>query len=384
MIRHVTLLAQPITDEAGLIALAAEWRELHESSEAGAFQSHEWQLAWWRHFGATDRALRLHVVAYRDGGRLVGLAPLVIRQWGLGRALGLRTAQWLGDGVSDALDLLARPSYEAQVASAFAATLGERALCDRASFVDVPDGAILRKYAFAPLQQLGFQISEEARDPSPRTMLAASWSETAATFEDSRRKRLAYLDRKLKKQCRVDVIDVDIDTFIEMHQRRWESVGDDGALKKDRERGFHREVAAAFRARGWLELTLLTIDERPAFALYGFTMSKRFQFYLSGVGADADLRRHSPGLLHHMYTMQRMIGEGVQVYDFLRGTERYKYDLGAADVPNWGATVQRPAGAALRGKLAIWRLRQTAGNRAKALLRQWARRGYDSPKTKDD
>lgn len=383
----MALVAQNIVDESGLVAIAPEWRELHEASGAGAFQSHEWQHAWWRHIGAPDSALRLHVVAYRNEGRLVGLAPLVIRQWGFGRMFGVRTAQWLGDGVSDALDVLALPTFEAQVGAAFARTLDDTALCDRASLVDVPDGAVARVHGFAPLKALGFDVLEVQRDPSPRTSLASSWAETAATFEDSRRKRLAYLDRKLKKQCRVEVVDLAtqadvaqaIDTFIEMHQRRWETVGDDGAMGNARSRAFHRDVAAAFKARGWLELSVLNIDDRPAFALYGFTMAKRFQFYLSGVGADTDLRRHSPGLLHHMYTMQRMVGEGVRIYDFLRGTERYKYDLGAVDVPNWGVTVQRPASAGLRCKLALWSARQRAGDRAKTVLRRWARREYDSP-----
>jgi CelD/BcsL family acetyltransferase involved in cellulose biosynthesis len=113
-------------------------------------------------------------------------------------------------------------------------------------------------------------------------------------------------------------------------------------------------------------------------------MAGRFQFYLSGVGEDAGLRRHSPGLLQHMYTMQRLTGEGIRIYDFLRGQERYKYDLGATDVVNWGFEARRPAGGWSACRLSIWRARQRLGNRVKGLLRRWARRRYHSGEPRTD
>jgi hypothetical protein len=67
--------------------------------------------------------------------------------------------------------------------------------------------------------------------------------------------------------------------------------------------------------------------------------------------------------------MGAMIEEGVPVYDFLRGTERYKYELGARNVPNWSVLMLRPA-AFVRMKHSLYTLRQDWGTKLKARLKK--------------
>ena len=85
-----------VTTTAGLEGLAPEWTALWQRAPAATpFQSPEWLLPWWRHFG--NDAPR--VLCVRAGGRLVGLLPLYLL-----RAPDCSKLLPLGIAVSDYLD----------------------------------------------------------------------------------------------------------------------------------------------------------------------------------------------------------------------------------------------------------------------------------------
>ena len=61
----------------GFVALRDDWNALLEACpEATVFQSWEWNVAWWRAFGAGHR---LCLVQVWEQQRLVGLAPWCLR-----------------------------------------------------------------------------------------------------------------------------------------------------------------------------------------------------------------------------------------------------------------------------------------------------------------
>src|SRR5438067_2069599 len=86
-----------------LLQLEEAWTQLLlDSGYATLFSSYQWNVAWWRHFGY-DRATRrtgaaaLHVLTvWSDGGRLVGLAPFMVRRLG-----PLRKLEFLCTGLAD-------------------------------------------------------------------------------------------------------------------------------------------------------------------------------------------------------------------------------------------------------------------------------------------
>src|SRR3974377_16939 len=80
-----------------------EWTELCRRSAATPFQSPQWLIPWTRHlFGGGE----IWIVAMRDGGKLVGIAPLF--RWGAHE----RRVSFLGAGVSDYGGLVCAPGLE--------------------------------------------------------------------------------------------------------------------------------------------------------------------------------------------------------------------------------------------------------------------------------
>jgi CelD/BcsL family acetyltransferase involved in cellulose biosynthesis len=94
---------------------------------------------------------------------------------------------------------------------------------------------------------------------------------------------------------------------------------------------FFRRVADEFMPLGWLRLDLLEIGGRPVASTFGFQIERKFYLYNSAYEPDA--ARLSPGLVLVSELVKESIDNGLELFDFLRGPERYKFQLGAQAVP---------------------------------------------------
>lgn len=94
---------------------------------------------------------------------------------------------------------------------------------------------------------------------------------------------------------------------------------------------FFRTLADQLSRAGMLNLFCLTINEQPAAAV--FCVDYNNTTYLYNNGFDPRFRPNSLGLVSKLMTIQTAIRTGQQTYDFLSGTERYKYDLGGREIP---------------------------------------------------
>jgi CelD/BcsL family acetyltransferase involved in cellulose biosynthesis len=92
---------------------------------------------------------------------------------------------------------------------------------------------------------------------------------------------------------------------------------------------FFREVAEGFFSAGRLRLAFLSAGGTDVASVFQFRTDGATLLYNSGY--DPAHRAAHPGLVLIARAIERSIGEGVSEYDFLRGTERYKYDLGGKD-----------------------------------------------------
>ncbi|TME69054.1 MAG: GNAT family N-acetyltransferase, partial [Chloroflexi bacterium] len=82
-------------------------------------------------------------------------------------------------------------------------------------------------------------------------------------------------------------------------------------------------------ARGWLRLGVLSVDGEDAAVLFGFAYEGTLALY--NAAYDPNLAPLSVGIACAAYAIRSAIAEGLRTYDFLRGDEPYKYDLGGAD-----------------------------------------------------
>jgi CelD/BcsL family acetyltransferase involved in cellulose biosynthesis len=132
----------------------------------------------------------------------------------------------------------------------------------------------------------------------------------------------------------------DLDSFIDLHQRRW---GDQGLFAAgpggDASRLFFRRLFEEHGPDGGLRLAFLTVGGKRIAAGIHFRTVDGMLYYNAGV--DPEARDLSPGVLMVAAYVQRAIRERCRRLDFLRGDEPYKYEWGAVDEPIQRILVRR-------------------------------------------
>ena len=371
--RTTPIAARVVTSTEGLDALGPAWSALHEASRAGVFQSWEWQRTWWRHFGEADPKRRLLVVVLEAGEEVCAIAPFFVEEVPVVPGFGLRRLSFIGSGLTDYLDVLVAKGEEQPSCEEIALCLDrQRKQYEVIWLRDLADGSRMRVPLLAALQRHGFEGHAFPSEQCPRLALQPSWKETLASFAGKYRRKATGRIRKLNETHKVEFeisdkeadIVSDVDDFMAMHQHRFVQAGKKGVYAEAVVSDFQREIARSFFRRGWLRLAFLKVDGKRMASICGFAHRGEFAHYLSGMRESSEVARYSPGITLIFLCMEAMNLQGIRFYDFLRGTEPYKHEMGAVDVPNWSILMNHRGARLARIKNAVCFLGESLARRA--------------------
>jgi CelD/BcsL family acetyltransferase involved in cellulose biosynthesis len=87
---------------------------------------------------------------------------------------------------------------------------------------------------------------------------------------------------------------------------------------------FHRDVVVRLAEAGWLRFEEIWAEGACRASIYGIDAGEAYCFYQSGY--DPDWAKRSVGLVCLGLSIEEALERGVRRYDFLRGTETYKFD----------------------------------------------------------
>lgn len=330
-----------LADPQAVEALAPEWDEVVVDSSR-PLMSPAWLLAWWRHVAPPGAELR--VVTAREGGRLVGLAPLWCRPT-TARPVRYR---FLGAGVSLRGGPLARPGREAEVAAAVAHALADmKPRVGMVMFDGVPDEwleAVARAWP-------GGRPWRAHRFVAPAPFVRYD----EPTFEDwwagrSRnfRQQISHSRREFDRAGGVfrfsrtpDELTRDLKAFAALHYDRWRAKGGSDVLTPEVERML-LDAGRAMLADERLRLWCLDVDGRTINAEIFLAAGSRLTYWLGGF--DEAWSRHRPALTGLAALLEATWKDGYEVLDLGAGGQPYKYRLADADEDlAWEAIV--PSGA---------------------------------------
>ena len=309
--------------EQALQALRCEWRTLYNATTAAPFLSWEWATTWQQWFGTGKTPYLLCVFASH---KLVGLLALVREQ-----QMGMRRFSMLGSGFggADYLDILALPGAEKQVAEII-----------RKQWVAVADFDLLELDGLAAdsstvtllgtRQNHGFTCPVTARYHCPQIQLQPDWP---AVLKRSRRadnfkRRLRQLSARDGFAHHVRTKPADalpaFERFLRLHDARWSATGGSEMTGHERLTSFHCDLVVRFAEAGLLRFDELWVEGECRASIYGLEHGGQYYFYNSGY--DQAWRSASVGLVLLGLSIKAAVERGIEVYDFLRGTEEYKYD----------------------------------------------------------
>lgn len=319
---------------AELSGLEEEWRTLlPKSAVHSVFLDPTWLRVWWEEFH-DGRALSLLTV--RRDGQLVGVAPL------------MREARRLllaGDTqICDYMDITIAQGEEEGVLAALLRALAEQEW-DEWVFWGIPAYSPTLRLLPAIAGALGLEVTVEVEDVCPRVELPSSWEDYLASLSKKDRHELRRKLRRLANaEASVELLDyrtaveveAQLDDFLRLHGA---SRHEKAEFMTERMARFFRRIAVALAEQGLVRILRLEVGGANAAALLCFDCGDELLLYNSGY--EPALASLSVGFLSKALGLRRAIEEGKRCFDFLRGSEPYKYDLGAKDLPVYRCVVRR-------------------------------------------
>ena len=307
-----------------LDAVHDEWLALLAPPAARrVFQHPRWQQVWLDVFDQHERARFLTV---RDGGRLVGLASLLVA--------GERVS-FLGDpNICDYMDFLLTPGKEEDILAAILDALladGRRELDLWGLRADSPALALLP--SLAERRGLAVQIEDEA--VCPQLELPPTWDAYLQSLGGKNRHELRRKMRRLEKTagpmefrvlCSPQEFEEGMDDFLRLMTLK----SDKAQFMTEEMERFFRRVGVAMAEESLGGLYMFELDGRRVASTFCFEDPSETLIYNSGY--DPQYAYLSVGLISKATCLRHAIEDGRKWLDFLRGGEPYKYDLGGKDL----------------------------------------------------
>ncbi|MEE8442113.1 MAG: GNAT family N-acetyltransferase [Dehalococcoidia bacterium] len=310
-----------------------DWEALAaQTLRPSVFQTPLWHHVWWKELGGQAE---LRLISLREDETLVGIGPLMLHD---------DTLMFLGDtDLWDYHDFVIARDRDAD----FYPVLFEYLRQERWSRMDLrslPEDSTSLRYLPELAKACGYRVEVTKEDVSPGVALPATWDDYLMGLTKKDRHELRRKLRRLEKQESYECYEVNgtsslqgalEDFFILMRDSRQDKAI---FLTPERER-FFRHMADELARADLLKLFFMEVSgKRVASALcfdYGQTR------FLYNSGYNPEYSSLSVGLLLKALCLRNAIGEGKTYFDFLRGDEPYKYDLGAKDMGLYQLVIQR-------------------------------------------
>ena len=283
-----------------------------------------WLEIWWREFGSEGD---LYLCAPRQGGAVVGIAPLFIKD---------EEAFFIGsDDVCDCLDFIVAPGREHDFFNILLDDLREREISLLRLNALRPDSTVLT-YLVGIARDRGYGVSCAVEDVSLELNLPSTWEEYLGMLNQKQRHEVRRKLRRIREAGKVnyrtveDSVDVPdaMDLFLRLFRQ---SRGDKATFMTPQRESFFRSLAKAMAQARLLRLGIVELESLPIAVVMCFDYNDRVSLYNSGY--DPQYGSLSAGLISKILSIKDSIERGRETFDFLKGSEDYKYRLGGREIP---------------------------------------------------
>jgi CelD/BcsL family acetyltransferase involved in cellulose biosynthesis len=314
-----------------------EWRELlARDPDRHVFATPEWNKLWWEEFGENKE---LFLVKMCRGKDVAALVPLYLKREGDRKILRFVG----GIDLSDYLGPICSLDDRGAVADALIGWLaGTEVEWDELDAHNMPVPFGFAEFLVERADNGGFAFALEQEETSAVLILPSDWDFYLSRLDSKDRHELKRKIRRfgrehpdaVVRQSTEDTLEGDLKFFVEMHRG---AEGHKGHFMRPEIATFFERIARAFSELGWLRLDFLEIGDRPVASAFGFEFNNSLYLYNSAY--EPEVGRLSPGQVLVAEIVKRSIDDGLEKFDFLRGTERYKYQLGGNAVPLYNVRV---------------------------------------------
>jgi CelD/BcsL family acetyltransferase involved in cellulose biosynthesis len=306
------------------------WRELVERDpDKHIFATPEWNKIWWDEF---DAAKDLLILSVQRDGEVVAIVPLYRKEED-----GRQILRFVGGiDLTDYLGPICLREHRADAADALVDWLVETDFAwDELDAHSLPVPVGFPDLLAERADRYGLDYNLRHEESVALLDVPKDWDSYLASLGSKERHELKRKIRRIARDhhdvevrsATPETLERDLKLFVEMHRG---AEGLKGHFMRPEIATFFERVAHAFMPLSWLRLDFLEVEGRPIASTFGFSFGERYYLYNSAYEPSAG--RLSPGLVLVAQLVKRCIDEGCAVFDFLRGEERYKFDLGGEAV----------------------------------------------------
>ena len=314
-------------------SLKNPWNELiRQSPDNDIFLTWEWLYYWWKYYG-DDKKLRILII--KEGSKLLGIAPF------------MQLKYQYGPLSVDVLENIC--SINCDRSGIVFISNNQKVVATLLKYLDrlIEKEKIIIRLSQVPQNSVfSTTLSELSRDftqsliltkrvisTCPYILLPETWDIYKNQYCPSKKrlKTLQYRLRSLQKDHAVelkefdgddDVLNTQLHVLYELHKQRWLTQTGKSKFTEKRTRDFYFEISKILHQNGWLSLSSLNVDGKPASIIWGFKYNNIWMDMTPVF--DPEYSRFSVGQLQIMKMIESMIEAGFTKFDFLKGGSEYK------------------------------------------------------------
>lgn len=313
-----------VNDEKSFRKIASEWEKLYKVLEyTTPYQSWSWNYLYWKYFKGKKQ---LKVFTYDIDGTVSAIFPMWVRE-----QLGLFVLEPIGTRGTDYIHLLLKTEQAENVIDKFLEWFSFSKV-DILNLEDIPHSAFYINALRTKSEKHGLFCYLDSKYCSCFEIdLPDRWEDYLWTLSKRDRSDIDYYRRYVARNAEnVSYIQgkfIDLKEHFCLHQKVRENKGDKGTYKKTPVRALVTECVSSLENEGLLKLVFLEINKTLCATILGIEKdSARFNITIGHDPAFSNLR---PGTLLYGYDIEECIRQGVKKYDLSRGSDSYKYKMGA-------------------------------------------------------
>ena len=311
-----------------------QWQNLLSTCTTDTlFTTLQWQKVWWEQFGNGAEMLLL---CLENDDSIEGIAPLARRN---------STISFIGDqDVCDYNDFLVSRGAESRFYPSLLDHLDEEEW-ETLELASLPENSPTLIYLPELSREHGYSVEVQEEDVVPGVSLPDNWDAYLQTLSKKDRHELRRKLRRLHsvgegfryyKLSEPLEVESSLEDFFRL--MRYSREEKNRFLTRSREQ-FFRNIAREMASIGVFKLFFLELKgERVASAMCFDYGSARL---LYNSGYNPAYGYYSVGMLLIALCLKDAIADGKAYFDFLRGSEPYKYDLGAQNRTLYQMVVRR-------------------------------------------
>jgi CelD/BcsL family acetyltransferase involved in cellulose biosynthesis len=316
-------------------SMREEWNSLVERSVTNEiFLLWDWMYSWWDVFKNGTR--ELYLLRGRNSlGETVGIAPFYLqKQTGLGnlRRNSVRFCSSV-ETYPDHLDIITTREYEYAFSEAVLNYLVQHEQeWDLMRLDGVHEDAMIKKYLASPrAKQNGVLMTSIPSARCPYLVMDHTFEDYLKSFSSKKRQTLLRKRKILMNREKAQWKTVGSDEEPEKHLQELFALHEERAKRKGIKTNFVGERLYRFHCRtihhllkeSKVILAFLNKGFPPLVSYYCFRHNGKYYYFQAGLSDEGE--KKSAGTVLFSLIIERAFQEGCKEFDFLRGSEEYKF-----------------------------------------------------------